>query len=197
MAINTKTTRSLNQVFNIDDSYLNDDQKSTEIVPATSTAIATVGDDCDDQISPTDQQQWKQEDDEIKSATERDYQTVRDNLHDLLDQGSRMLELAIQVAEGTENPKSIEAASKIIGQLADINTRLIDINAKKQDVYIKTRPKVSSKFAQAVNGEVPPNMVGNVTNNTLFVGSVSDLLNQLRTIDTQQQVIDNDKASTN
>lgn len=179
MGYTTKTTKALTDAFGIDDSDVvpiddDDDRADHQLV------------EYDDQhIVPLKEQQWEQEDEQIKDAVNRDYTEVRDNLRMLLDRGNDILDLAIQVAQGTENPKSIEAVTKVIGQLADVNTRLIDVTAKKQDMFIKARPKVNSKFAQALNGD--PVAMQSITNNTMFVGSVSDLINQLNNIKNTNQ----------
>ena len=177
MGYTTKTTKALTDAFGIDDSDavpIDDDHDDSQLVEYD-----------DQQVVPLKEQQWEQEDEQIKDAVNRDYTEVRDNLRMLLDRGNDILELAIQVAQGTENPKSIEAVTKVIGQLADVNTRLIDVTAKKQDMFIKARPKVNSKFAQALNGD--PVAMQSITNNTMFVGSVSDLINQLNNIKNTNQ----------
>lgn len=183
---NTKVQQNLNELFNVDpipqsenlyqptkNEQFNDDQFD----------IAAEG----GQLVPVEQDQWKAEDDQIKSDINDDYNQVRSNLKGLLSSSENMLELAMQIAQGTENPKSIDSVTKLIGQIADINTKLIDLTAKKQDVYHKARPKVNTKFAEALNGD--PAVIGSVTNNTMFVGSVTDLLKQLQQVD-NKDVID-------
>ena len=182
---NTKVQQNLNVLFNVDpipdDEFAGSfgNQKPGDNLPAM------IADELDDpsiqgQMVPVDQDQWKQEDDKIKSDITDDYDQVRSNLKALIGNSEDMLQLAMQIAQGTENPKSIDSVTKLIGQIADINTKLIDLTAKKQDVYIKARPKVNTKFAEALNGD--PSVIGNVTNNTMFIGSVTDLLKQLQQV---------------
>ena len=182
---NTKVQQNLNALFNVDpipdDEFAGSfgNQKPGDHLPAM------IADELDDpsiqgQMVPVDQDQWKQEDDKIKSDITDDYDQVRSNLKALIGNSEDMLQLAMQIAQGTENPKSIDSVTKLIGQIADINTKLIDLTAKKQDVYIKARPKVNTKFAEALNGD--PSVIGNVTNNTMFIGSVTDLLKQLQQV---------------
>lgn len=193
---NTKVQQNLNQLFNVDpipDDHFDasfGDQKPNSAVPAVNEQYDELDDpNVQGQLVPVEQDQWKQEDEQIKSAISDDYSQVRSNLKTLLGNSEDMLQLAMQIAQGTENPKSIDSVTKLIGQIADINTKLIDLTAKKQDVFIKARPKVNTKFAEALNGD--PAVVGNITNNTMFVGSITDLVKQLQQVqDDNQNVID-------
>lgn len=168
--MNTKTQRSLNEVFNVDpipDDAL--EPKKREIIP--------VEDVPNDQVVPFDDSQKELEDQQIKQDVSDDYDIARDNLKRMIDRGDQLLDLAIQLAHGTEDFKTIDSASKLIGQMADLNTRLLDLTSKKQDVIVKTRPK-QNKFAGPVDGD--SSVIGSVTNNTMFVGSPTDLLNMLK-----------------
>lgn len=193
---NTKVQQNLNQLFNVDpipDDQFDasfGDQKPNSIVPVVNEQYDELDDpNVQGQLVPVEQDQWKQEDEQIKSAISDDYSQVRSNLKTLLGNSEDMLQLAMQIAQGTENPKSIDSVTKLIGQIADINTKLIDLTAKKQDVFIKARPKVNTKFAEALNGD--PAVVGNITNNTMFVGSITDLVKQLQQVQNDtENVID-------
>lgn len=193
---NTKVQQNLNQLFNVDpipDDQFDasfGDQKPNSTVPVVNDQYDELDDpNVQGQLVPVEQDQWKQEDEQIKNAISDDYSQVRSNLKTLLGNSEDMLQLAMQIAQGTENPKSIDSVTKLIGQIADINTKLIDLTAKKQDVFIKARPKVNTKFAEALNGD--PAVVGNITNNTMFVGSITDLVKQLQQVqEDNQNVID-------
>ena len=193
---NTKVQQNLNQLFNVDpipDDQFDasfGDQKPNNAVPVVTEQYGELDDpNVQGQLVPVEQDQWKQEDEQIKNAISDEYSQVRSNLKTLLGNSEDMLQLAMQIAQGTENPKSIDSVTKLIGQIADINTKLIDLTAKKQDVFIKARPKVNTKFAEALNGD--PAVVGNITNNTMFVGSITDLVKQLQQVqDDNQNVID-------
>lgn len=189
---NTKVQQNLNELFNVDP------------IPQSESLyqIAKTDKDEDDfdieaeggKLVPVDADRWKAEDEQIKSDIDDDYHQVRSNLKGLLNSSESMLELAMQIAQGTENPKSIDSVTKLIGQIADINTKIIDLTAKKQDVYIKARPKVNTKFAEALNGD--PAVIGSVTNNnTMFVGSVTDLLKQLQTLEPVDGVVNEKNGS--
>lgn len=190
---NTRVQQNLNELFNVDP--IPDEQFGASFgqEKPNNHLPAPIDDELDDpnvqgQLVPVEHDQWKQEDDQIKNDIENDYHQVKSNLKNLLSNSEVMLDLAMQIAQGTENPKSIDSVTKLIGQIADINTKIVDLTAKKQDVFIKARPKVNTKFAEALNGD--PTAVNNVTNNTMFIGSVTDLLKQLQQVQDDQNVID-------
>lgn len=192
---NTKVQQNLSEVFNIDPipddpqfrPSFGDTKPNSTLPVELQQELADEG--VQGQLVPVEQNQWKQEDNQIKNDIESDYHQVKSNLKNLLSNSEVMLDLAMQIAQGTENPKSIDSVTKLIGQIADINTKIVDLTAKKQDVFIKARPKVNTKFAEALNGD--PAVIGNVTNNTMFVGSVTDLLKQLQQVQQDDQnVID-------
>lgn len=168
-----KTQQSLSEVFNVDNDNeltINEDKNSTALINSDSEYDNS-------QIVPLDDELAEQENEQVKKDVTDDYNVARDNLHRLLNSSNNLLDLAIQVAEGTQEPKSIDSVTKLINTISNINTQLIDLTAKKQDVYIKGRPKTNNKFdGQSIDGNVP---MTNVTNNTMFVGSISDLLKQI------------------
>ncbi len=186
----TKTQESLNNFFNVDpieQSSMVVDQSTGEII--SDEQMESMG----GELVPLDENedQYKAEDEQIKQDISDDYDQARVNLRDLLNKSEDMLNLAMTVASGTEDQKAIDSVTKLIGQMADINMKLIDMTAKKQDVYVKARPKVNSKFAEALNGD--PAVVGSITNNTMFVGSTTDLLKLLnKTENEPMEVIEQD-----
>lgn len=179
----TKTQQSLDNVFNVDSFIpvpVKEEAKqeiieNDEIVPTSDKSILPVVDfDQHGEVIPVDK--FEDEDNDIKEAIQDDYEIARSNLKELLNKGSGVLDLAIQLAEGTENPKSVDSVIKMIGQLADVNMKLMETTSRKQDVFVKTRPKVNSKFNEYMDGTLQPN----ITNNTMFVGSTNDLINLLK-----------------
>lgn len=100
-------------------------------------------------------------------ALEHDYETTRSNLHSILNQGQDALYHALEVAKQSEHPRAFEVVGGLMKHLSDINTQLLDLHKKKQVIEAPT------KQAQGAN----------VTNNSIFVGSTSELskmLNDLR-----------------
>lgn len=93
-------------------------------------------------------------------ALEHDYETTRSNLHSILTQGQDALMHALSVAKQSEHPRAFEVVGGLMKHLSDINTQLMDIHKKKQQIEAPTREDSKAK---------------NVTNNSIFVGSTSEL----------------------
>lgn len=98
-----------------------------------------------------------------KPSTEdvdKDFEKVRKNLDELMQQGSNALYYALEIAKGSEHPRAFEVVGNIMKQLSDINLQLLDAHKKRKDLV---EPKAEEKTAQ------------NVTNNAIFVGSTNEL----------------------
>jgi hypothetical protein len=90
-----------------------------------------------------------------------DYDTSRNNLHKLLNQGQDALYSALEIAKQSEHPRAFEVVGNLMKQLADINEQLLKLSEKKN----KLDNPVQVKGQEAKN----------VTNNAIFVGSTSEL----------------------
>jgi hypothetical protein len=93
---------------------------------------------------------------------ESDFQKTRNNLHELLRQGQDALNHALEVAKTSEHPRAFEVVGGLMKQVADINHQLLDLHTK--------HAKLETKDAERT-----PQGSTNVTNNTMFVGSTSEL----------------------
>lgn len=100
---------------------------------------------------------------------EYDYNSARNNLYSILQQGEDALLHALEVAKAKEEPRAFEVVGGLLKQLSDINTQLLDIAEKKQKLLEKEKK------------ETPP-AVGNVTNNAIFIGSTDELNKALKQI---------------
>jgi len=92
------------------------------------------------------------------NAVENDCDNTRNNLYGLLQSGQDALESALEIAKQSEHPRAFEVVGNLIKQLADINHQLLDVHIKKQKMTTKEPEKAAS-----------------VTNNSIFVGSTSEL----------------------
>jgi hypothetical protein len=93
---------------------------------------------------------------------ERDYDTARNNLHKLLNQGQDALYHALEIAKQSEHPRAFEVVGNLMKQLADTNEQLLKLSEKKQKLD-------TPKTAEATPGKQVTN------NNAIFVGSTSEL----------------------
>lgn len=97
-------------------------------------------------------------------ALDHDYETTRSNLHSILSQGQVALFHALEVAKQSEHPRAFEVVGGLMKNLSDINHQLLDLHKKKQSIE---SPKGETKE------------VANVTNNSVFVGSTTELSKML------------------
>lgn len=97
--------------------------------------------------------------------TESDFQEVRKNLRNLIATGEEAIEGILKVAQEGDSPRAYEVAATLIKTVSEINKDIIDIHQKM-------RTMEQSKVVQH-----------NTTNNSIFVGSTSelqDLINSAR-----------------
>jgi len=94
----------------------------------------------------------------VDSDLDSDFATARNNLHQIINQGSDALEEALIVAKTSEHPRAFEVVGQLIKTLVDANKDLLDIQKK-----LKELKRVDEK-------DVPQTI-----NNSIFVGSTSEL----------------------
>lgn len=89
-----------------------------------------------------------------------DYDTIRNNLYGILNQGQEALLHALEVAKQSEHPRAFEVVGNLMKNLSDINHQIIDLHTKKHALENKAVKKEEAK---------------SVTNNSIFVGSTAEL----------------------
>ena len=92
---------------------------------------------------------------------DQDYEYVRNNLQDIIETGSTVLQGIVELAEGSDHPRAYEVVGQIMRQLAETNKDLIDL--QKDMKKIKDEDSVKK-----------------VTQNAIFMGSTSELQKFLR-----------------
>jgi hypothetical protein len=97
-----------------------------------------------------------------------DYDSARNNLYKLLNQGQDALYHALEIAKQSEHPRAFEVVGNLMKQLADTNEQLLALSERKQKL---DAPKQSE-------GQPAPGK--QVTNNAIFVGSTSELGNLIK-----------------
>jgi len=86
-----------------------------------------------------------------------DFDYARENIKQLIANGSDAIDEIIKIAKAGDNPRAFEVVSLLLKTVADMNKDLIDL-------YQKT--KVVKKEETTIN---------NTTNQSIFVGSTSEL----------------------
>jgi hypothetical protein len=91
---------------------------------------------------------------------DEDLQKARDMYYHLLQEGLEAISLMQTIAQETEHPRSIEVLSGLLGQMGDINGKIIDLHKKEKDIKRKEINQVS------LNDE---------TAGAAYIGTVADL----------------------
>jgi len=96
----------------------------------------------------------------VNTKIEDDFDTSRNNLRILLQQGQEALQKSLDVAMQSEHPRAFEVVGNLMKQLADVNQQLMDLHQQKQKL---DEPSKAEKAKQVTN------------NNAIFVGSTAEL----------------------
>ena len=94
---------------------------------------------------------------------EKDYEYTRANLYSIIEKGQEAINGIMEVAGESASPRAYEVAGQLIKSVADSTDKLMDLQKKMKDI-----DEDNSKTQ------------GNVTNNSLFVGSTADLQKMLK-----------------
>jgi hypothetical protein len=91
-----------------------------------------------------------------------DYKEARTNIKNLLSTGEDALDMILEIAKESEQPRAFEIVATMMKQLSDMNHQLVDLHEKKKRLKkdIKEEP---------VGGNTT------VTNNAIFVGTTTSL----------------------
>ena len=89
-----------------------------------------------------------------------DYIESRKNYYDLIEKGQEAIDGILDFAKESEHPRAYEVAAQLIKNVSEVNTQLIDLQKKMQDLR---------------DSKSIPNNVTNAIENAVFVGSTSEL----------------------
>ena len=94
---------------------------------------------------------------------ETDYNYSRAQLYSLVEKGQEAVDGALDVAQQSDSARAYEVAGQLIKHVAETADKLIDLQKKMKEI-----------------DEDGPKAQTNVTNNSLFVGSTSELQKMLK-----------------
>jgi hypothetical protein len=107
---------------------------------------------------------------------DKDYEEIRTNLKDIIKRGAEAIDGILLVASETQQPRAYEVVATLIKSVADVNKDLLTMHKQMQDLKSDQPQQKQS--------------AGQITNNSIFVGSTSDLqaiikgrMDQLRQIE--------------
>ena len=89
-----------------------------------------------------------------------DYVESRKNYYDLIEKGQEAIDGILDFAKESEHPRAYEVAAQLIKNVSEVNTQLIDLQKKMQDLR---------------DSKSIPNNVTNAIENAVFVGRTNEL----------------------
>ena len=99
-----------------------------------------------------------------KPDVDKDYEYSRAQLYSLVEKGQEAVDGALDVAQQSDSARAYEVAGQLIKHVADTADKLVDLQKKMKEIdEVNTKQNTT-----------------NVTNNSLFVGSTSELQKMLK-----------------
>jgi hypothetical protein len=96
---------------------------------------------------------------------DKDYEYVRGSLYDLIEKGQEAVNGALEIAQESGHPRAYEVAGNLIKQTTEMAEKLTDLHRKMKDLdEDKSGPKTVTN------------------NNSMFIGSTSDLQKMLKSM---------------
>jgi hypothetical protein len=108
---------------------------------------------------------------EESKQLEVDFQQVRKNLKSLVSTGEEAIEGILKVAQEGDSPRAYEVAAAMIKTVSEVNKDIIEMHHKMKQIE---KPTVVEK---------------NTTNNSIYVGSTSDLQDLINTSRSRKKVL--------
>ena len=99
-----------------------------------------------------------------QSDRQKDYEYARANLYSLMERGQEAVAGAIELAQEGDSARSYEVAINGVKSMAEVAEKLMDLQKKVKDL-------------DEINVS---NTQNNVTNNSVFVGSTTDLQKMIK-----------------
>ena len=96
-----------------------------------------------------------------EDAPQQDYEYSRAQLYNLVEKGQEAVNGILDVCQDSQHPRAYEVAGQLIKHVGDVTDKIVDLQKKMKALEEDQGPK-------------------NVTNNTMFVGSTSDLQKMLK-----------------
>jgi hypothetical protein len=114
---------------------------------------------------------------------EDDYDFARNKMRSILEKGEAALGGIIELADSSENARAYEVVAQLIKNLSEASEKIVGlhklIEETKGEVSRRRKLNADSQNPPGNQGEQSPS-VGSITNQTFFMGSTTDLLNELK-----------------
>lgn len=100
---------------------------------------------------------------DLTGDIDTDYKYARENLYEIIENGSHALHELVEIAKASEHPRAFEVVASLMKTLTEANKDLLEVQAKVKKL----------KQEETIRG---PSTV----TNALFVGSTTELQNMLK-----------------
>lgn len=97
---------------------------------------------------------------------QKDYETARENFHELIDKGKDAFDSIVSIANESERGRDFEVAATLLSNIINANKELIELHKKVREI---------TNYKQSVKNDTK-------IQNALFVGSTAELSKMLREI---------------
>ena len=114
----------------------------------------------------------------VNKEIDEDYNFSRETYKDLVDKSNKAIDGMMELALQSEHPRAFEVLSNMLKNTSDMTDKLMALQKQKKEVKKKEK------------GEVPSGPTGSVTNNNVFLGSVTDLQKHLIAQSAEKNVTD-------
>lgn len=136
----TKLEKNLNDLFEMPEETMSIAEAKQDFLPAERVPTNSLSGDID-----------------------TDYKYARENLYEIIENGSHALHELVEIAKASEHPRAFEVVASLMKTLTEANKDLLEVQAKvkklKQEEIVKGPSSVT---------------------NALFVGSTTELQNMLK-----------------
>jgi hypothetical protein len=113
---------------------------------------------------------------------ESDYETIRDNLYEMLADAKEALELSKEILKESEHPRAVEVYSGLLSNIVKLNAQILDLSKTFKDINERKSYKDAGNELPS-SGE--PAQIQN-----FFVGETSDLQRMFKEMEKEKELIE-------
>lgn len=108
-------------------------------------------------------------DKEVNPDLDEDFKLATANLRALIQNSETIFKDLVSVARTSDSPRAYEVVANMVNTLVNANNELLNMHKKHSDIKAKITPEVSVDTQ-------------NITNNNVFIGTHTDVLDLLNTL---------------
>lgn len=102
----------------------------------------------------------------------QDYETIRENFHELIEKGKDAVDDILAIAKDSEKGRDFEVAAGMLKTIIEANEKLLDVHKKVREI---------TNYKQQITEKT-------TINNALFVGSTAELSKMIKEINNRDLI---------